>query len=174
MTPHREWAPTCRWALAYEDRGFRAIDAQTLGGQGTYDWRWVQTTLFVWGVSSPPGLLPGFRWQYRTNAPVVASAAVAHDLVYVASERGTIVVLEPHTGTPRWSFAARKANLASPVVAGEMLYVASYDQTLTALDARYGTLHWQFTASGPIHATPAVGDGRVYVAAMDGVIYALR
>ena len=101
----------------------------------TYAWRWVRITLFVWGFTGPPPHLPGFRWQYRTRAPIMASAAVAHDLVYVASQRGTLAALELHTGTLRWSFAARQAISASPVVAGDVLYVASYDQTLTALDA---------------------------------------
>jgi outer membrane protein assembly factor BamB len=157
-----------------EDRWFRALDAHTLGGRWTYDWRWVQTTLFVWGISGPPPPLPGSRWQYRANSPIVASAAVAHDLVYVASERGTFTALDLRTGTPRWSFTTRKAISASPVVAGDVLYVASYDHTLTALDAHHGTLNWQFTAGGPIHATPVVSDGHVYVAAMDGVVYALQ
>jgi outer membrane protein assembly factor BamB len=98
---------------------------------------------------------------------------VAHDLVYVASQRGTLTALELHTGTPRWSFTAQQAIVASPVVAGEVLYIAS-DRTLTALDARAGTLRWQFTASGAIHATPVVSDGHVYVATLDGVIYALQ
>jgi hypothetical protein len=128
----------------------------TLGGSWTYDWRWVQTTLFVWGIAGPPPPLPGSRWQYRANSPIVASAAVAHDLVYVASERGTLTALELQTGTPRWSFAARKAISASPVVAGDVLYVASYDQTLSALDAsRNAPL--QFTASAPSMPSWAMG-----------------
>jgi outer membrane protein assembly factor BamB len=157
-----------------EDGWFRALEAHTLGGRWTYAWRGVHTTLFVWGFTGPPSPLPGLRWQYRIRAPIVASAAVAHNLVYVASQRGTLTALELHTGTPRWSFTARQAISASPVVAGEVLYVASYDQTLTALDAHHGTLRWQFTAGGSIHATPVVSDGRVYVAAMDGVVYALQ
>jgi outer membrane protein assembly factor BamB len=157
-----------------EDRWFRALDARTLGWRWTYAWRWVHTTLFVWGITGPPAPLPGLRWQYRANAPIVASAAVSHDLVYVASERGTLTALDIRTGLPRWSFAARKGISASLVVAGEVLYVASHDQTLTVLDARHGTLRWQFTAGGPIHATPVVSDGRVYVAAMDGIVYALQ
>jgi outer membrane protein assembly factor BamB len=157
-----------------EDGWFRASDAYTLGPRWTYAWRWVRITLFVWGFTGPPPHLPGFRWQYRTRAPILASAAVAHGLVYVASQRGTLTALELHTGTPRWSFAAQQAITASPVVAGDVLYVASYDQTLTALDAHDGTHHWQFTASGAIHATPVVSDGRVYVATLDGVVYALQ
>ena len=124
--------------------------------------------------STPP--LPGSRWQYRANGPIVASAAVAHDLVYGASERGTLVALELHTGTPRWEFGVCGAQGYLRLIGsrwGTPLR-ASHDQTLTALDARHGTLHWQFTASAPIHATPAVGDGRVYVATMDGVVYALE
>jgi outer membrane protein assembly factor BamB len=157
-----------------EDGWFRAIDAYTLGPRWTYAWRWVRITLFVWGFTGPPPYLPGFRWQYRVHAPIIASAAVAHDLVYVASQRGTLMALELYTGTLRWTFTAQQALSASPVVAGEVLYVASYDQTLTALDARDGTLRWQFTAGGAIHATPVVSNGHVYVATLDGVVYALQ
>jgi hypothetical protein len=56
----------------------------------------------------------------------VASAAVAHDLVYVASQRGTLTALEMRTGIPRWSFAARQAISASPVVAGDVVYFAAF------------------------------------------------
>jgi hypothetical protein len=77
-----------------EDGWFRAIAARTLGARWTYAWRWVRITLFVWGFTGPPPSLPGFRWQYRTRDPIVASAAVAHGLVYVASQRGTLTALE--------------------------------------------------------------------------------
>ena len=60
-----------------EDGWFRAIDAYTLGPRWTYAWRWVRITLFVWGFTGPPPYLPGFRWQYRIRAPIVASAAAA-------------------------------------------------------------------------------------------------
>src|SRR5262249_24404634 len=152
----------------------RAVVVVVLGGRCTAPWAGAHPRLSVGGSGGPQPPLPGLRWQYRANGPIVASAAVAHDLVYMASQRGTLTALTLHTGTPRWSFAARQAIQASPVVAGDMLYVASYDQTLTALDARQGTLRWQFTSGGPIHATPAVSDGHVYVAAMDGVVYALQ
>ena len=81
-----------------EDGWFRAIDAYTLGPRWTYAWRWVRITLFV-GLYRSATIPPGFRWQYRIRAPIVASAAVAHDLVYVASQRGTLTALELGTGT---------------------------------------------------------------------------
>jgi hypothetical protein len=104
-----------------EDGWMRALEAHTLGRHWTYAWRWVHTTLFVWGLSGPPAPLPGLRWQHRVNGPIVASAAVAQDLVYVASQRGTLTALELRSGTARWSFAAHQAIVAAPVVAGDVL-----------------------------------------------------
>jgi outer membrane protein assembly factor BamB len=157
-----------------EDRWFRAINAREMGTRWVYTWRWLHSAFFIWGVAGPLPQLPGFHWHFRADAPIVASAAVAHGMVYLASKSGTLSALDFHTGTPRWSFQAGAELYASPVLAGDALYVASYDHTLSVLNAHDGTQRWRFTAGGPIHASPVVSDGEVYVAAMDGTVSALR
>lgn len=112
------------------------------------------------------------RWRFTTTGTVLSYPRVAGDLVYAASNDGTLYALNAADGQQRWKHTTAAAIGSAPTVLGGSVYLGSDDRTLYAFDARSGKVRWRFTTKGIVH-TPVVTGGVAYVGSADHRLYAL-
>ncbi|MHC4455863.1 MAG: outer membrane protein assembly factor BamB family protein [Planctomycetota bacterium] len=114
------------------------------------------------------------KWQFETDGPVSARAAIGNNRVYVACEDGKLYTLNKNDGTLIWSYDANSPLVSSPTLGYYgMVYVGSEDGKLHAINRR-GKLCWTHTTDGPIYSSPVVSpDGKVYISSLDGALHAL-
>ncbi|PSQ06661.1 hypothetical protein BRC92_00385 [Halobacteriales archaeon QS_4_69_31] len=119
-------------------------------------------------------------------SPVVGSVAITSlngaakaaptegDVVYSASQDGTVKAVYTADGTEKWSFSGHTGNVNNVDTgpSGEAVYSASSDQTVRAIDADTGDQLWSFTGHTDsvqgVYAGPS-GD-YVYSSADDGTV----
>jgi eukaryotic-like serine/threonine-protein kinase len=151
------------------------------------------------GVYAGPAV-PQFtkiKWQFRTNAQVLSSPAIADGTLYVGSSDHNLYALDAATGALRWKFKTDGRITSSPAISAGVVYFGSFDSNFYAVDAATGQLKWKFKTAGErryaathLHgAEPAaetmpdpfdcylsssvVAGGAVYFGSGDNNIYAL-
>jgi hypothetical protein len=113
-------------------------------------------------------------WTYKTNGPIVGSAAYRDGLVYVNSMDRHCHAVRSADGAPVWQFETGEGIWAAPVVAGGRVFVAARDGFVYALDATSGRRIWQVEIGTPCLATPALDGGVLFVGGGDNRVYALE
>ncbi|MCF7837363.1 MAG: DUF1016 N-terminal domain-containing protein [Candidatus Marinimicrobia bacterium] len=93
---------------------------------------------------------PVLRWQFNTQARVLASPVIHDGVVYVAASDGNVHALRLADGEPLWTFAAQAGIEAAPLLADGVLYVGDSDGNLHALEAATGQRRWVYAAEGQI------------------------
>jgi outer membrane protein assembly factor BamB len=113
-------------------------------------------------VEAPVERLPldkeGTKYDYRASA-----ATLAGGHLYLGTDDGHVVALDPEQGSPVWSFAAGGSVVSTPVVDSGRVYFGSFDGQVYALDAASGALLWKHDTGAPVTSTPAVHEGRVII-----------
>ncbi|AKJ09134.1 hypothetical protein ABB07_03570 [Streptomyces incarnatus] len=112
-------------------------------------------------------------WRFPLTGVLVNHPAVAGDLVYAASNDGTLYTVDAAKGERRWSYTTKAALGSAPYLVGGVVYLGSDDGKLYALDARTGAQRWTFTTGGIVHS-PVVTGGVAYVGSSDGYLYAVQ
>jgi len=114
----------------------------------------------------------GLRWRFPTAGTVLSRPRVAGDLVYAASNDGTLYAVAIATGQEVWKFVTGAALGSAPLVHGGVVYLGSDDGNLYAIDAVTGTQRWTYSTGGIVHS-PAAGGGLVYVGSADFNLHAV-
>ena len=91
-----------------------------------------------------------------------SDVTVAGGRLYLGTDDGKLLALDPARGERVWEFAAGDSILAAPAVALGRVYFGSYDKHVYALDAASGQLFWKHDTKGAVVSTPAV-DGDLLV-----------
>jgi outer membrane protein assembly factor BamB len=114
------------------------------------------------------------KWQFETDGPVSARAAIGDNRVYVACEDGNLYSLNKNDGTLIWSFDANSPLVSSPTLGYYgIVYVGSEEGKLHAVNGE-GDVLWTHTTDGPIYSSPVVSpDGKVYISSLDGALHSL-
>ena len=115
------------------------------------------------------------EWVLQTEAPAMASAAIAADgTLYWRSQDGRLLALNPD-GTLKWEHAAGGWTDSSASIGQDGTVYVGSTEGLYAINPN-GTLKWEFvTGEGAVvTSSPAIGsDGTVYVGAMDDALWAI-
>lgn len=111
---------------------------------------------------------PRTKWDRFGAEPVLASGTL-----YVGTQEGRLVALDPATGKLRWEAKTGGAILAAPTVTDGRAYFGSFDGKVYAVDAGSGAPVWTFDTRMPVVSTPAVADGRVIVGSRSYDLFAL-
>ncbi|MFG2146218.1 PQQ-binding-like beta-propeller repeat protein [Streptomyces sp. NPDC048696] len=151
--------PVSRRRLLYGAAGFVAA-----GGVAAAAWALTHD-----GRAAAPGTP---RWRFTTTGTVLSYPRVAGDLVYAASNDGTLYALAVADGQRRWSYTTGAAIGSAPCVLGGSVYLGGDDRTLYAFDALSGEVRWRFLTGGIVH-TPVVTGGVAYVGSADHRLYAV-
>ncbi|WP_436774130.1 outer membrane protein assembly factor BamB family protein [Yinghuangia sp. YIM S09857] len=112
-------------------------------------------------------------WRFPTAGTVLSYPRVAGDVVYAASNDGTLYAVNTADGTERWKFRTSAAIGSAPFVVGGVVYLGSDDGKLYAVDAVSGLERWSFPTGGIVHS-PVFSGGIVYVGSADGNLYAVN
>jgi len=169
------------------------LGTQGAMGQATFHGNVART-----GVYDSPGptKLNGVKWAFKTGGPIVASAAIADGVVYIASMDTYLYAIDQETGKEKWKYKSRMPIASSPAVAGGTLYFVSSAGSLGAVDIATGKIKWvlpteyerKFEARN-LHgypsaaqtipdawdiftSSPAVANGKVFFGSGDGNVYA--
>ncbi|WP_416984241.1 PQQ-binding-like beta-propeller repeat protein [Streptomyces sp. T028] len=120
----------------------------------------------------PPAQAGTRLWRFPVTGVLVNHPRVAGDLVYAASNDGTLYAVDVASGKRRWSYTTGAALGSAPWVLGGVAYLGSDDGGLYALDARSGRKRWAFRTGGIVHS-PVVTGGVAYIGSSDGHLYAV-
>jgi outer membrane protein assembly factor BamB len=100
----------------------------------------------------------GSRHDYRASA-----ATLAGGRLYLGTDDGHVLALDPVTGARLWDFPANGAVASTPAVDAERVYFGSFDGHVYAVDAASGQLLWNHDTGAPVTSTPALHEGRVII-----------
>jgi outer membrane protein assembly factor BamB len=118
------------------------------------------------------------QWRSKLGA-TSAGPLLASRRLFVGTDDGAMVAVDPDYGTPRWRFTSKGAILQPAVVVGDMLIFANDADHVYALDADSGKWRWQYERETPEeftmrgHAGVAVDGDRVIAGFADGHLVAL-
>jgi len=133
---------------------------------GTYDGRLVSLDVKTGGL----------RWEASTGDDTDASAVIAGDLVYAASQDKNPYVhcFRRSDGKKVWEFRSRGGFWATPAVADGVLYIPSAGGKFHALDAKTGKEKWTFNIGRWSWCSPVVLGDKVIFGAFDGQLRCLE
>lgn len=114
------------------------------------------------------------KWQFQAKRNVTATAAVAEDMVFVASWDANVYALDINSGWPIWSYRSQRPIISSPIFHDGVVYIGSSDGNLYALDAYSGRKMWAFATKGQVASTPAIWGSSIYFGSTDKSIYSLE
>jgi outer membrane protein assembly factor BamB len=107
----------------------------------------------------------GEQWRLDRGTPDVPTPIIHDGLVYLASERGILTLLDAKTGKQQYSERLHSALYrASPVLADGKLYVAARDGTISVVKAgpKFELLATN-KLPDTLHASPVIANGRIYL-----------
>jgi len=171
--------------------------AQTVFAEPTFHGNVARTGVYD---SAGPARAGQVKWTFKTDGPIVGSAAVADGTVYVGSADNFLYAIDQNTGKEKWKFKTLggRAIASTTAVSDGLVYFAGFDGILYAVAAETGAQQWMFVAeyerrfearrlhgytpglqtipdSWDIYtSSPAVFNGRVYFGSGDGNVYAVN
>ena len=113
------------------------------------------------------------QWKTQTGS-VTAPLAFDDNALYVGTEDGVAMRLEPEKGHIQWRARLNGAIRASPMVTEHGIVVATSESMLYLLDRNTGTVRRKLELPGPVSATPASDGQFVYLATLNGRIVAVH
>ncbi len=109
-------------------------------------------------------------WRADLAGPSDTAPAVAHDLVFVHDDGGTLAAFDLATGEARWRAACGANFDAAPLVCGGLVISPTRGGSVFCHDARTGEARWQAVAtSAPLAGTPAHDGTLIYLPGDDGL-----
>jgi outer membrane protein assembly factor BamB len=130
---------------------------------------------FVWGAFS--------QTEYPNEGGFFATPALGDGVLYAASNKGFLTVVDEATGEEIWHDSIGSTqntgpvHMSSPVVVDGHLLLAiasGYLRCYDLADPRSPVLEWEYkVGEGTLEATPALWKGTIYLASRDGYLYAI-
>jgi outer membrane protein assembly factor BamB len=113
-------------------------------------------------------------WSYPLNRHVMSTAAVYHDMVFIADVGKTVHCLDAAAGKPYWTHELRGEIWASPYVADGKVYIGSRrgDFLIFAAEKEKKILS-SIDLKNPISATAVAANGTLFVSTMTD-LYAVK
>jgi len=113
----------------------------------------------------------------RLGSPLIASPAVAGDILYVGTHASEVVAVNWKTQKLVWIFRDPKREQpyhASAAVTDDYVLVGGHDKQMHCLNRQTGEREWFFATRAQINSSPAVVGERVFFGSNDGNMYGLN
>jgi outer membrane protein assembly factor BamB len=111
-------------------------------------------------------------WNYFISGGVLATPAIANNLVYIGTPGGHLNALSATSGTVVWNYATGFPITDAPLSANGLVYIGATNGNLYALNGRTGHLVWERSFRGNF-STPSIDGSLLYVSAGES-LYALQ
>ncbi len=106
--------------------------------------------------------------------PVEYGSMVVHEnVIYLASEQGSLEALYRDNFQRKWQFAVKNGVPSQILLDENSLYFGAGDGRLYSLDAEFGKVNWEYLTKVPVYARPTVAQHRVYFLTSDDTLYCL-
>ena len=107
------------------------------------------------------------------TSPLIASPAVAGDMLYVGTHAGDFVAVNWKTGEIVWRYEGDRQlpYHASAAVTDDLVIVGNHDKLLHAIDRKTGKARWTFPTQRRVESSAAVAGNRVFFGSGDGNMY---
>jgi outer membrane protein assembly factor BamB len=125
---------------------------------------------FMYAIDAGNGFV---LWRYRTNGPVIASAALLGGMIFFGSTDAMVYCLQTETARERWKFTTSRPIVAPPIVHKDFVLVGSTDKNLYCIDSQMGRERWRFETDGSVTGAPLIAGNYILVGSMDRSLYAL-
>lgn len=147
--------------LFYSDRPDRVVALDARNGRR------------LWSVVVPPP-----TGADEASIRLSGGIGAGEGLLYVGTDEGEIIALDPDTGTVRWRTQLSGEVLAIPVAREGALVVRTNDGHLTAIDPASGNSLWSYASTVPPlslrgASRPLIDQGRVFAGFANGKLAAL-
>jgi len=130
------------------------------------------------------------RWSFAADAAVASNPAVAGDLLFFTTKKGTLYAVYQHQhqneGKEAWRFTSKGKTMrlygggwdyfvSSPVVIGDLVIFGSGDNHIYAVHREKGSLVWKYDTGAVVRSTPALDSktGTLFCGTLKGELYAL-
>jgi len=115
------------------------------------------------------------RFNFKAQAYVFSSGAIAGDLVYFGNHAGRVFAVDLKTGKAVWEFRTEGAKADPLKVVNEdgSLRQEAFAPLFNDFEDMYIDFY-RFATVGAVMASPVIAGGTLYVGSMDGNLYALR
>jgi outer membrane protein assembly factor BamB len=118
-------------------------------------------------------------WKRKLGS-VSSRPVLGPDLLYVGTDDGHLVALDPMDGGEKWRYATRGPILEPPVLSGDLVILSNEADQVYALDQASGKFRWVYKSETPEeftlrgHAGVAVDGDLVFTGFANGTLVALR
>jgi outer membrane protein assembly factor BamB len=119
------------------------------------------------------------RWTYVTSeddpAPILASAAIAQDTVFVGDANGTLHAIDLRTGKARWTYHSDDGFETTPLVMNGRVFIGDLAGVFHAVSVSDGKKIWTVSTISAIHssANASFGDDKIVFGNDGAEIYCL-
>ena len=114
------------------------------------------------------------KWDKQITKPVLSSAAVLKDMVFIASSDKKIYCFDCTFGSKIWEFETGDRVWSSPVIteSSQVLFIGSLDSHIYGIDISTGSQTWKFPTMNIIDSSPCMASNMLFVGGRDGILYA--
>lgn len=172
-----------RWSFELADRGEEpkpqefASPAILLGDDPADDRLYVGSHAgYLFCLSAYNGKV---LWKRRVGS-VSSRPVFGPNLMYVGTDDGHLVAMDPRTGAEKWRYGTRGPILEAPVVAGDLVILSNEADQVYAIDRETGAFRWVYKSETPEeftlrgHAGVTVAGDLVFTGFANGSLVALR
>ncbi len=172
-----------------------AFDATVRELPGRYPAELIWAQLWIWHFPlPPPPEHSGLQWRVSPDEEMgafVHPPAVTEEALYLGTEEGEVVALDPASGGLLWRMSPASelrrvdGNLwwrmptggpvaAPPLVVGDTLVVAHEDGSIRAIDRFSREEAWALSLGSPVVAPLSYAAGAIYAHTQDGALHVIR
>lgn len=122
-------------------------------------------------------------WEVALGEPILATAAIVGDFVYVPCLSGELVCLERKTGKKVWAYKTMEqvppntfppGFKSSPTVTADAVYLGDEEGGFHAINRTDGKRLWKYDTGGEIYSSAAVIEDRIIFGSYDNNLYCLN
>jgi outer membrane protein assembly factor BamB len=113
------------------------------------------------------------RWNKQLTKPVLSSAAVLKDKVFLGSSDKKVYSFDCDTGSKAWEFETGDRIWSSPAITENdmVLFFGSLDSHIYGLDINSGNQTWKFPTMDIIDSSPCIACNMLFFGGRDGILY---
>lgn len=112
-------------------------------------------------------------WSYKNQERFSSSPILVDDYLYLATDRGTILKLNPEDGSETMKLELKNSTVNSPVY-NRYIFFTTVTGDIYAVDPNSSSIVWEKNIGFPIWTSPAIGKSKLYFGHNGGEVVAMN